>query len=172
MKKILTVAAILGFAFSAKAQTEVTLNVKLHPIQTLVVTGANTVDLNYITKDNYKDGVNAKMTKHLQVYSTGGFEVSVKSKEAALQGKNGTIDANTINITASNASKNATDIKVNSVQLTNAGNILVSSVKGGTDLEFDVDYKGAGANAYVNKYFNTENPTVYTTQVQYSIVAK
>ena len=42
----------------------------------------------------------------------------------------------------------------------------------GTDLKFNVAYNGKGNNDYVNKYYNVENPNVYTTTVTYTIEAQ
>ncbi|MEG0529562.1 MAG: hypothetical protein RR578_04425, partial [Bacilli bacterium] len=69
MKKaafILTIlcALVSGVAFG---QAQATLNVKLYPIQTIVIGGNNTVNLEYKTKDNYLNGVTSDMKDHLVV---------------------------------------------------------------------------------------------------------
>ncbi len=154
-----------------------TLNVKLYPIQTIVI-GGNTVDLEYKSKEDYSKGVTKTMNDHLTVYSTGGFAVNVKSEDENLVfTKDGTTDkiaVSTINLQASlgsNTTLTAATFNKN-VVLTNSYASLFSSKVGGTDLKFNVAYNGKGNNDYVNKYYNVENPNVYTTTVTYTIEAQ
>ncbi|WP_313572827.1 hypothetical protein [Empedobacter sp.] len=153
-----------------------TLNVKLKPIQTIVIGGNNTVDLVYQTKDDYSKGVTAKMDNHLIVYSTGGFAVKVKSEnENLVFTKDGTtdkIDVNTINLVATLGTGNQSGSTFSAVTLDKSDKSLISSQVGGTDLKFNVAYNGKGNNDYVNKYYNVENPNVYTTTVTYTIEAQ
>src|SRR5690606_41588255 len=81
MKKMLIAAiAVLGITVTSQAQTTVTLNVKLKPIQTLVVNPAQSqVDLNYSSTEDYLNGVVSMQEDHLKIYSTGGFQVKVRS---------------------------------------------------------------------------------------------
>ncbi len=153
-----------------------TLNVKLHPIQTILIGANSTVDLVYQTKEDYSNGVTKTMNDHLIVYSTGGFAVKVKSENENLVRKEGDskIAVNTINLQASLGSNTTlTDATFDeNVKLTNSYASLISSKVGGTDLKFNVAYNGIGNNDYVNKYNNVENPTVYTTTVTYTIEAQ
>ncbi|WP_291087825.1 MULTISPECIES: hypothetical protein [unclassified Empedobacter] len=155
-----------------------TLNVELRPIQTIVIGGDNTVNLVYKTKEDYYNGVTANMKDHLIVYSTGGFAVKVGSKNEKLTSKNnevkGEIEANKINLEASAGSGNSlSSYEFNEkVALNTEAKPLFSSTVGGTDLKFNVAYTGQGGDAYVNKYNNVENPTVYTTTVTYTIEAQ
>ena len=70
-------------SIALNAQSEVTLNIKLHPIQTLVINQAK-VDINYSTKEDYTNGVTIQEPEHITVYSTGGFTVQVKASSANL----------------------------------------------------------------------------------------
>ena len=88
MKRIIVASLIMFAGITAQAQTapvtdNVTLNVKLHPIQTLVVNESQkTVDLDYKTEVDYATGVSSKvLVDHLTVYSTGGFKVTVRSSD-------------------------------------------------------------------------------------------
>ena len=68
MKKVGFILTIVAAMFSTKsfAQTaQANLNVKLHPIQTIVIGGENTVNLEYKTKDDYLNGVTSKMNELL-----------------------------------------------------------------------------------------------------------
>jgi len=48
----------------------------------------------------------------------------------------------------------------------------VSSTNGGVNKKISVQYKGAGANEYINNYIANQNPTVYTTELTYTIVSQ
>jgi len=173
MKKfIITSIAILGVGtFSAQ---NVTLNVRLKPIQTLVVNNAQkNIDLNYVTKDDYANGVSSMNVDHLNIFSTGGFQVKVKSANSALQNGGKNIQANTIQIkaTAGSDAVNGAQYSQN-VQLSANETTLVSSSNGGVDKKISIEYKGAGANTYLDNYIAGQDPTVYTTELTYTIVSQ
>ncbi|MFV0146373.1 hypothetical protein OBK08_00070 [Empedobacter falsenii] len=153
-----------------------TLNVKLYPIQTILIGTDKTVNLEYQTKEDYSNGVTSNMTDHLIVYSTGGFAVKVKSDDENLvftkDGKTDKIDVKTINLVATLGSGNESGSKFSAVTLDKSDKNLISSQVGGTNLKFNVAYSGQGNNNYVNKYYNVENPNVYTTTVTYTIEAQ
>lgn len=174
---------VLGLtAFAANAQDhtdQVALNVKLYPIQTIVVNAAN-VDLEYKTKTDYANGVTVSQGDHLTVYSTGGFTVNVKSEAATLTSLLGAASAESINssdilISAAEGTTNPLDGAAyeTEVSLTTTGAQLIQSTTGGVNKNFNVTYRAKGdLNNYVNKYFKDgNNPTVYTTNVIYEIVA-
>lgn len=169
---ILASFAILGFS-TLKAQN-VTLNVRLKPIQTLVVNNAQKiVNLDYVTKDDYANGVSSVNADHLSIYSTGGFQVKVKSANAALQNGGKNIQANTIQIKASAGSEAVNGAQyAQNVQLSANETTLVSSSNGGVDKKINIEYKGAGANAYLDNYIAGQDPTVYTTELTYTIISQ
>jgi len=173
MKKIIiTSIAILGVG-TVSAQNA-TLNVRLKPIQTLVVNDAQkVVNLDYVTKANYADGVSSLNADHLNIFSTGGFQVRVKSGSSALQNGNKNIQTNTIQIkaTAGSDAVNGAQYSQN-VLLSDSESILVSSPNGGADKKINVEYKGAGGNAYIDNYIAGQDPTVYTTELTYTIVSQ
>lgn len=173
MKKIIiTSIAILGVG-AVKAQNA-TLNVRLKPIQTLVVNNAQKiVNLDYVTKDDYANGVSSLNADHLNIFSTGGFQVKVKSANSALQNGNKNIQANTIQIkaTAGSDAVNGAQYAQN-VQLSANETTLVSSSNGGVDKKISIEYKGAGANTYLDNYIAGQDPTVYTTELTYTIVSQ
>lgn len=175
MKKIILASImIIGFA-KANAQ-DVTLNVRLKPIQTIVINKSQKdVNLDYSTKDDYKNGVSSTNANHLSIYSTGGFQVKVKSATSALNntasGKN--IDVNTIGIVASAGSEAISGAQyAQNIKLSATETTLVSSSNGAVDKNINIEYKGAGADSYIDKYVASQNPTVYTTQLTYTIVSQ
>ncbi|WEK71710.1 MAG: hypothetical protein P0Y62_09095 [Candidatus Chryseobacterium colombiense] len=175
MKKfILASFAFLGFA-TVNAQTnQVTLNVKLKPIQTLVVNPAQkAVDLIYTTAADYSGGVSSTQADHLTVYSTGGFEVKVKGGDANMVNGAKNIASNTITITASNGANNSiTGATYTPVSLSNNDQVIATSATGGVNKNINVTYAGAGADTYVNNYIAGQTPTTYTTTLTYTILAK
>ena len=163
MKKlafILTIfcALVSGMALAQKTASA-TLNVKLYPIQTILIGTDNTVNLEYQTKEDYSNGVTKTMNDHLIVYSTGGFAVKVKSENENLVFTKGSttdnIAANTINLQATLGTGNVLNSSsFSKVVLDKSDKNLISSTVGGTDLKFNVAYNGKGNNDYVNKYYN------------------
>jgi len=172
MKKIILSSMMIAFGIAAQAQN-VTLNVKLNPIQTLVVNPAQeTVDLEYHTKTDYASGVSSgTLADHLTVFSTGGFAVSVQASGSELvstaAGTNGNIAANSIQIVPF-----YTDGVVTTVALSQNNQTILTSTFGAVDETIDIEYKGSGANAYINNYVASQSPTVYTTELTYTIVAQ
>ncbi len=169
---------VCGIAALAQTNTDnVTLNVKLNPIQILIVkTEQKTVNIDYTTKDHYKDGVSSKQANHLNIFSTGGFEVKVKSSGSELTnqgtaGPNGNIDVATINVVATQAAQNSlADAQYGqNVALSNNEGIIVSSTKGARDKNIDIEYKAAGNDAYLDKYVANQTPTTFSTVETYTI---
>ena len=174
MKKyIITSMSLLGFV-ALKAQQNVTLNVRLNPIQTLIVNPAQQVaNLDYQTKDDYADGVSSVNTDHLSIYSTGGFQVKVKAANAALQNGTKNIQANTIQVQASAGTEGPVGADyAQNVQLSANETTLVTSANGGVDKTINIEYKGAGADTYLDNYIAGQDPTIYTTELTYTIISQ
>ncbi len=178
MKKIILTFAIIITAVAATfAQTaSVNLNVKLNAIQSIVASAAS-VDLVYNTVEDYTTGVKSDQNNHLTVYSTGGFVVKVASSVTDLTASSGsqTIGSSGITVTPSKGTTTLTPTYT-PVSLGTTSTQLISSAIGGTSEKFNIEYKAAGGNAYVNKFFKgtgaSTDATVYTTVVTYSIEAK
>lgn len=174
IRKLFTIGALAGFCMAVNAQSKggVVLNVKLHPIQTLVVNKSqNEVNLNYVTKEDYAGGVISKQADHLTIYSTSGFQVKVKSS-VQLSGTQQNIASNTISVTPSAGSKPLPNANYISRKLSSEEQSIISSTTGGSDRNFTIDYSGAGGDAYINYYNSSENTSVYTTEVLYTIIAQ
>ncbi len=186
-KTAILFGALLGLvSITANAQTATktataTVNVKLHPIQTIIVNTPN-VDLEYNTITDYEQGVNVDKTNHLTIYSTGAFAVTVNSdpKDLGKLKSESTdvtedIDAENIYVTASDGTDNVLDgaVYAGAVSLKQNPTTLFSSLLGGVNKKVTVNYAATHpTDAYVNKYFNEQNPTVYTTTVIYTISAQ
>lgn len=159
-----------------KTSDNVTLNIKLHKIQSIIVNPAaehKTVTLEYSTIENYDKGVEVEKEDHLTVYSTGGFEVKAASQSPVLTGpdSNLEIDIADVLLSASKGSSNNLDNYTFSTDaaLTQNGTYLIKNSEGGNNINFNIKYKAAGRDAYINHYVKGEDPTVYTTTVTYTI---
>lgn len=184
MKKLVIASLVLLSGITAQSQNgnsdNVTLNVRLNPIQTLVVNAQQkTVNLDYTTKQDYNDGVSSRQENHLNIFSTGGFEVKVKTSGSELTnqgtaGPNGNIAAATVKLTALAGTQDAlADAQYNQdVLLSATEGIIASSTKGARDKNIDIQYAAAGNDAYLDKYVANQTPTTFTTTVTYTIYAK
>lgn len=181
MKKI-TLFTIILFALTSSVKSqitgEVTLNVNLNAIQTLII-NQQEVNLNYVEIADYANGVTSLQENHLKIYSTGAFNVKVKSlhDQIARVGTDptATIESSGIFVTATQGASGiltGAELGYESVGLTTTDQLLISSNLGTINTDFNITYKGQGGDAYVNKYFNNEIPTVYTTTVIYTIAAQ
>lgn len=157
------------------AKTDIAfLSIRLFPIQTIEVNASQKdVYLDYRTKMNYFNGVDLNQPNHLTIYSTGGFVVKVNSSTPNLQNQTGTyIPASDVSITTVAGGKNPfLLLKPNTISLSDKAQPLFSSNTGGVNKTVTINYKAKGADAYVNKYINNEDPSVYTTEVVYVIEA-
>lgn len=163
------------FARTTNNTDKVTLNIKLNPIQTIsVLTGEGKVDIEYIETDDYKNGVSAFRENHLQVFSTGGFAVTVKSNSDYLTSENNTnkIEAKDITVIAARESDDNRNDVFAEVALGFSGGTLIASEIGGRDLKYNVTYnnKLGGNDNYLNLYDKDAN-NIFTTEVTYTIIA-
>src|SRR5690606_2725185 len=133
------------------------------------------VNLNYATVNDYKNGVASVNENHLTIYSTGGFEVKVNSDDDKLSKTDNSTDiaSNTIKLTPSAGVRplEETVTVYTPVALSKAGATLISSTAGGFDKTVNVNYAGAGNQAYINNYEKGKS-NLFTTTVTYTILAK
>jgi hypothetical protein len=183
-KNILSIAALIICGLvcvnSVKAQTKtsdnVTVSIKFKPIQTIVVNpNQKTVNLVYKTKDHYASGVSETRNDHLEIFSTGGFEVKVSTDGDFTRKGGGTISADSVTVKADFGT--GTDngkFTFTEVALSTTPKTLITADKGGRALKYNVTYDNtAGANdAYINKYISEDSEkgeSVYTAKVIYTI---
>ena len=161
---LFSVNSVMAEGPSDYAQSgQTTVNIKLNPMQAILVNGAE-VNLLYTTLDDYNEGVETTMTNHLTVYSVGGFVVKVKSDGDFKNGSN-SIPASHVKITAT-AAEGSPDT-FSEVELSTTATALITSSTGGFEKKYDVKYsnKLAGdAFAYAGKEGGT-----YKAVVTYNI---
>jgi hypothetical protein len=162
----------LGLAYSQS--DDVTLNIRLFPIQIIKVNPfQEVIYLDYETTEDYANGVQLEQPDHLNMYSTGGFVVKVSS-ETDLTSENGEVIAvSDIMITPLKGILNPLIGAVfNSANLSNEAMIIIANNTGGINKTFGIQYQAKGNNEYVEKYINSENPIVFSTNIVYSIEAR
>ncbi len=166
------------FAQDTKNTDNVTLNIILKPIQTIQVNldpDQKKVDIVYSEIGDYKNGVSEFRENHLQVFSTGGFVVTVKSDSDNLTSENNTntIDAKDITVIAAREPDDDRNEVFKEVALGSSEGTLIVSDKGGRDLKYNVTYNNelGGGDKYLNFYVNNAN-NIFTTEVTYTIIAE
>lgn len=166
---------------SARASDDVSLNVRLSPIQTIEVTSSQRiVNLDYVTRADYEQGVSNTQVNHLKIYSTGGFVVTVNSLEdyiannySVSSGSKEMINASGITISASDGSNPLLGVLYSAkVPLSKEGAVLFVKETGGIDKNFNITYTAENLDAYVNKQVNGEVETIYNTKVVYTIATQ
>lgn len=164
---------------STQPSDQVTVNIKFKPIQSIVVNNdQKTVNLEYYTLQNYQEGVSVIMKDHLEVFSSGGFQVEVKTNgDFTRVGGNETILASEVKVQAAPGTENNGDFGsggLPQVSLSSNEQPLIGATTGGY-FKFNVTYDNtaAGGNfAYLNKHVRPEKTSVYTATVTYSIVTQ
>ncbi len=184
VRKFLFVGALIAASlFSvnsvmAQATDNVVVNLKFQPIQSIVVTsGAEGVNLVYANKTDYSNGKSETVSDHLEIFSTGGFVVTVKAETDFTSTSTGAvaIPASHVKVTAANGTGNTKEYGAGlpevTLSSTEAQNFIASET-GGTGLKFDVSYNNVGGanNAYIDKYIHPNvTETVYAATVTYTI---
>lgn len=197
MNRLKTIFTLVFFTFTmgmsfaqtlplaAKKATSITddvsLNVRLSPIQTIeVLTSQKIVNIDYVTRADYEKGVATTQANHLKIYSTGGFIVSVSTLNDYIEnnysvssGSKEMINASGITIRASDGSNPLSGVLYSTnVPLSKEGSVLFSKGTGGIDKNFNITYTAENLDAYVNKQVNGEVETIYNTTVVYTIASQ
>ena len=182
MKKLILFAAILFAGVSVvHAQTSdngnVDLTVNLSAVQSIIVDGSIVID--YLTADDYDKGKGSEDKTTLSVTSSGCYAIRVTATD--LQGPAGStpIAASTIKVAAKGVSDNAKGSNSEDIETTdfaiNNTDALISSDTGGSKIEYEISYKGTGADAYYDNYNSATDSESgiqkYTTKVTYTITA-
>ncbi|WKW46057.1 hypothetical protein P3875_09735 [Myroides sp. JBRI-B21084] len=170
-KITLFATAVLLFCNKLVAQNQVTLNVNLYPIQTLVINPSQKeVNLNYSTLNDYENGVVSLQKDHLTIYSTGGFQVKVNAlasstNQSAL--KNISIEPTL----GSNPLQNGTVIYSEKI-ISETEQPIISATKGAINKNVSISYKGAGNDVFFNNTTANNSSTHFTYTLLYTIIAQ
>ena len=171
---MLIVVSLWSGSFSAQSGSSTVLKIVLHPVQTIELGGMDqNVNLTYKTKQDYSQGVSLNKDNHLKVYSSGGYVVNVRTLDAKLKsaGSDAYINAGDITLTASKGSTSGSDsFTTVPVQLSSADTAFITSATGTSSSSYSVTYAAKGEDAFINHYGTGQDPTVYSTEVLYSIL--
>lgn len=158
----------------SKLNDNVTLNIVLHPIQTITVNAdQKTVNIEYSSKDNYKNGVSVTKDDHLEVFSTGAFQIKANTNGNFMNDGEFIASTDVLISAAYGSINNDATTFLDPAGLSTTGPNLLTSTKGGRGLTFNITYdnKAAGKDdAYITagKALGGEAST-YTAQVTYTI---
>lgn len=165
----------LALGISYGQSDNVTLNIRLFPIQIIEVNPSQEIlYLDYETTADYANGVQLEQPDHLNMFSTGGFVVKVSSTEVNMTGENGeTIPVSDIIITPKQGILNPlVGAAYSPATLSSEATTIISNNTGGMNKTFGIQYQAKGNNEYVDKYVDTGSPTVFSTNIVYSIEAR
>lgn len=168
---LLIIACLVSLTLQAQKSASVSLNIKLHPIQTLIVNPSQeTVNLDYRTKSDYENGVTSKQVDHLSVFSTGGFEIKVKGND--LVNNSRSISAQDVFIQPYDGSNALSGVTYHPVDLNGSETLIISSDKGSINKTFSVDYSAKGDFKYLDLYRYSDMANIFSTTVIYLINPK
>lgn len=163
----------LGISFGQS--DNVTLNIRLFPIQIIEVNPSQEIIyLDYETTADYANGVQLEQPDHLSMFSTGGFVVKVSSTDVNMTAENGqVIPVSDIIITPREGIQNPLiGASFSPATLSSEATTIITNNTGGINITFGIHYQAKGNNEYVDKYVDTGNPTVFSTNIVYSIEAR
>ena len=152
----------------------VNLNIVLNPIQTISVTATqNVVDINYKTIDDYETGVSVTQKDHLNVFSTGGFTVSVEPDGNLSNGDGKEIEASDVILFAENGTGNDVENTISGAIALGKEKTLISSDTGGRNLMYNVTYNNRTEtkDKYIN-YYKNNGVNTFKASITYTIAAK
>lgn len=162
-------------SLNAQASANATLNVVLSDVRSIKVNPAQTsVSLTFSNVNDYNNGVTSEQNAHLEITSTGGYIIKVRSSTANLVNGPNSIPANTVQLTPKQNSTGVAAAGVNNavskpasltpVNLSASPSTIISSTDGATKIFYDMTYKASGGPQYINKANGT-----YTTTITYTI---
>ena len=164
---IATAAGLLmGHAAMGQASDNLTLNVVLADVRSIRLNPAQTtVQLQFANVTDYQNGVSLDEPAHIEVTSTGGYQVKVKSSGASLQNGVNTIPVSTITLTPTLSSGFAdAGVAFQTVTLSSTEQQMITTPNGSSRIVFDVQYRASGGQPYIDKPAGT-----YVTTLTFSI---
>lgn len=158
---------LAGQAFSQEKEASVNLQINLADFQSISVNqGQKQVDVDFETVADFISGKTALQANHIEVSSTSQYEIKV-SASSELEGETANIPVNTVSLTPSFGDVGAavSGIEFLDVALSTGAQTLIDSEGGDARRSFNVDYRIAGGQEYMNKPEGS-----YKTTITYSIL--
>ena len=169
---------ILGGLFSLKAQESgsVTINITLHPVQILTVhPGQENVNIDFRNSNDYIEGVASLSEGHLTVFSTGGYEISVRAAVPGFEptvGQENVIPLDLLRIEALMPGGSTGPKNLSSVHLRDYHQNIISSSHADLGVSYDIIYEGLGGLALLGYVSDDLEVSTFTARVTYSIEIK
>lgn len=178
---LLFLLCITFFPESVRAQSNsagVSVNIIFHPVQTIAVNPSQKdIDLQYLTKEDYESGVTTTFDDHLNVTSSGGFQVNVVANEEnfTFSGSEDFIPVSDVVVSALNGTNNTLSQSFENVALSSKPESLIRSEMGGSNLKYNVTYDNTAGSSgkYIDINTGTNNfEEIYTAEITYIITSK
>jgi len=157
----------------SQSNGSVTINISLHPIQILKINPAQTeLSISFENEDDYQQGVMNYQEKHLTVFSTSGYEVSVYADSPSgsdISGQEQPPSPLHIGVLLPHTSTGG--ISMSNIQLQQFKQNIISSNRQDVGISFDIEYQGMGDNIYLGhlQHNNNLETVVLRTKLTYSL---
>jgi hypothetical protein len=164
------IACLAGISISiktnAQASANANVNVVLADVRSIKVNAAqSTVSLNFTSSTDYLNGVFTTQAAHLEITSTGGYQIKAKAATSSLVNGTSTIPVSTIMLTPTlSAGSSDEGVTFTPVSLSATQQPIINTPNGSTRIFFDMKYQASGGQDYINKLAGT-----YVTTVTFSI---
>ena len=187
MKKLILFAAILFAGVSivkadgsqhitsnSSNEASTKLTVTLNSVQSILVRESN-VNLAYSTIEHYKNGVSSPHVDHLNVYSTGGYKVSVKYENASDSYESEGVDGldggkaslfESVKVVVFDGTTDGVKKRLSTTEQN-----IIESDEGTLNKDYSIRYDGDLGNNYA-QYIKGGAQRVYTADVTYTIAPK
>jgi hypothetical protein len=170
-KYILASFALLGF-ITIEAQENITLNIRLKPLQTLMINNIQHSENLNVTDDVNAKAVYSLATNYLTIHSTEGYKEKLKNSDAAL--RKGRINrlSNALKLKAS-AVKDALNGPhyAQETVLSSNEKTWVTATGGVVIKKIIIMDKSTESDTYLGNYISAEDTTVQITEHAYTIIA-
>lgn len=176
MRDVLFICMLITLSLvKTHAQTNVKINIVLNHVQNLTINpDQQTVNLNYNTLQDYRNGVQVTKDAHLSVFSTSPYEVNVKLANGKFIKLGGDIAESVympeIQITPTSTYENQ-NVQFSTSVLTTEGRKIISSHVPTITSVFNIQYSGPKGDSLI-KYSEKNKIITFQNDVLYSIETK
>lgn len=179
MKKLVypLIILLLGWTgLMGQGSGSVNVDIKLHPIQVLTIhPSQQSVNLNYVTPEDYMQGVRTLNEGHLGVFSTSSYEISVKVEDMGLQQLSEGLDHTPLDwlqIVPIMPEGHIDGRTGYTVTLRNDQQSLISSMRPDLGVRYDIVYEGGSRQPMSSMEPGSSKPDVISILLNYSIMTR
>lgn len=179
MKKLVypLIILLLGWTgLMGQGSGSVNVDIKLHPIQVLTIhPSQQSVNLNYVTPEDYMQGVRTLNEGHLGVFSTSSYEISVMVEDVSLQQLSDgqpSIPLEWLQIIPIMPEGNLDGRMGHTVTLRNHQQSLISSMHPDLGVRYDIMYQGGSNHPIPQLESGSGKPDVISILLNFSIMTR